>query len=169
MTGVQTCALPISLPTSNSSAREWLSRREFALKDLLEARRAIEPSCAQLAAAQVKEEDVTYLMGLLYRFESACEREDVEGMVASDEALHLKIAELSHNDVLISFVTILNEKLRDYRVHLFSITGNGVHAIPLHKSIVHRITDHDLHGASQEMLAHVNDIFRNLDDLTHPK
>ena len=158
-----------SLPSTNSSAREWLSRREFDLKDLLEARRAIEPSCAQLAAAKVKDEDITYLMGLLYRFESACEQEDVEGRVTSDEALHLKIAELSHNDVLISFVTILNEKLRDYRVHLFSITGNGVHAIPLHKNIVNQITARKTQSAAQEMLAHVNDIFRNLDDLTHPK
>jgi len=155
------------LPDSGDAAKNWLLHREFELKDLLEARRAIEPVCAQLAASKATPQDVTYLMGLLYRFEIGVQQEDAREMASADGELHARIAALSQNRVLITIAEMLNRQLMEYRLNLFSVKGNGVHAIQPHREIVARIAEGRGEEASLEMLAHVNDIFKNLHDITH--
>lgn len=157
------------LPNDDAGSKNWLARREFDLQDLLEARRAIEPACARLAASKaLLNDDVTYLMGLLYRFELAFKQKDAQGMAYADEQLHQKIAELSENSVLITFSTMLNERLREHRLHLFSVEDNGFGAIDAHRELVECIVGGKSELAFDQMLKHVNDVFKNLYDITHP-
>lgn len=154
------------LPSESKSASGWLAKNKYALKDILEARRAIEPLCASLAAKNASEDEVTFLWGLLYRYEDAYAKNDPIGMAESDDRLHMKIAELSKNEVLISILSILNEKLTDHRANLFAVEGNGVLAISMHKDIVSAIAKGSAQEAEAAMLNHVNGIFKNLNDLT---
>lgn len=75
-----------------------LQLEETPFSDLLEARRLLEPICANLAAQRVTPEEMAELEGIIAQMRLTLD--DTSAYVRQQLAFHLKVIAAAHNDVL---------------------------------------------------------------------
>lgn len=123
------------------------------LKDLLDARRAIEPACARVAALRASAEDIDKL------------RQSIENMrtQSGDDTIfwtenanfHLALVAAGQNCVLHTMMTALRELVYQYTAALHITDAERLGTIAEHTDIMEAIAAHDPGGAARASNEHL--------------
>jgi GntR family transcriptional repressor for pyruvate dehydrogenase complex len=146
--------------------------------DLMVARRAIEPACAEQAALHRLSADIVLLRDRLARHKQAQEGDSVVALKEANIGFHAALVDASHNPILITLhgrlIKIMQES--DWTVLRFS---KGIHGTPEveryvndHSDILASVEAQDGAAAARAMHAHLDAvdevIFSLPDDAKYP-
>lgn len=130
-------------------------------QDILEARLAVEPVCARLAASRAGLAQLAAIEAALSR---ARPGQDVEAFERADEAFHYAIAAATRSSLLASMQASITQARR--RVGWGYVKQNELpmrrHYDQQHAEIARAIAAHDAAAAEQAALAHLRTISDNL-------
>jgi GntR family transcriptional repressor for pyruvate dehydrogenase complex len=148
---------PLFEHPSNQDQASWLDRSD-SLRQLLEVRRALETSCARLAAKYRTATDLEQLSMDLAQMEACLTLESQSEQI--DVQYHLHIAQATQNPLFIELMTSLSEKLqqtmRDSRALWFYAEQSSSHRLwQEHQLIYLAIERQDAHEAAKQMEAHI--------------
>lgn len=119
---------------------------------LLSVRSALEAHSAKLAAGNARAEDVLQLHHLQHAGLEALTKEDAEGLVAANAALHAFITELSGNAVLAELIGLVDRRIRWYSTPFARLRGRG--AWDEHEELIRAIAAQDADAAEKIMAEH---------------
>jgi DNA-binding FadR family transcriptional regulator len=121
---------------------------------LLEVREAIEPVCAELAAARRTDADLESLGAIETRMEAAVH--DTPAFLAENVRWHVAVAVASHNDILAGFMLAIAEAVHA-ATDVRSLDADSIRAATFkaHAKIVDAIRDRDPVTARRRMERHV--------------
>jgi DNA-binding FadR family transcriptional regulator len=137
---------------SARTARRAVKAMGEELFDVLQFRRALEPSAAQLAAARAPEVDSAHLTELVHDTANAPHSE----YRAPDLRLHLAIAELTGSRSLVDSIARIQTRLSDLLGAFPIVEASLSHSDRQHTAIVRAIQAGDETVARLEMEAHVD-------------
>ncbi|MBI3261713.1 MAG: FadR family transcriptional regulator [Acidobacteria bacterium] len=100
---------------AGKSLSQFLQRERERLVDLSQARLALEPRLASLAAEHANRDDIERLRQALYAEINNIRGHDVEGALVADRAFHLAIAEATHSPTFMMLHTYLSDLVADIR------------------------------------------------------
>lgn len=138
------------------AATDWAQ-----LGPIVEARLAIEPYAAALAAHRRDEEQLSRLTKELARFDAATASDDKRALVMADVNFHGAIAEIG-NPVLAHTLRNLGVLLIKSRYISLHRTERRGHVANRHQAIYDAIMAGDAIGASEAMAAHLTDFVHEL-------
>lgn len=130
--------------------------------DVMVARRALEPACAQHAAMHRRSQDIALLRERLARHVEAKEGDSVDALREANLGFHAALVDATHNPVLIMLYERLTEIMQesDWTVLRFS---EGVHVTPEvarylddHADILAAIEASDGEAAARAMHVHLD-------------
>ncbi len=133
----------------------WAARDPGGIEKLLEARIALESPAAGLAAIRATEDDVAVLWEHQRAHLDADRRQDVVGLVESDQAFHNAIFEAADNDTLSRLYGLLIPELTDFRRKTLALPWAASRSTQGHEVIVRAIEGHDSAAARQAMGEHL--------------
>jgi GntR family transcriptional regulator, transcriptional repressor for pyruvate dehydrogenase complex len=138
-----------------SSVSMLIRGRQIKLADLMETREALEPFCAELAAAKRTEADLE----TLDRANDAIADPDADlsRFLQANLDWHVGVAIASHNELLIGFMTALSQAIYAGTANAAFI-NDSVRTVTAraHKSITKAIRDKDAEAAGRRMRRHVH-------------
>jgi len=130
--------------------------------DVLEVRRSLEASAVSLASERITPEQGKELMRILERLKS---EKSEAGNVRLDKELHYKIAEISGNALLMSFLaaisSLLESAIKRGRLGIMSSIENKAKLLAVHAHICEAIVAHDSDGAIAASNTHFKMILDN--------
>jgi len=145
-------------PSENLLARQvgsFARGRGVAFQTLIEAREALEPMLAQLAAHNHTDEDMAALDAITIRLEAAA-LADLPAFLAENVKWHWALAVASHNELLRAFMAsiagLIHASSRAEHVASDEVRGLVVAA---HRRILQAIRDRDGEAARRRMARHV--------------
>jgi GntR family transcriptional repressor for pyruvate dehydrogenase complex len=138
-------------------------------KEVLEVRKFIESGCAELAALRRTEQDLIAIEHALLKMKEALGNE--EQSEQADVDFHLRIAEASHNSLLIPMMVSLTERLQvsmsdSRRLWFFAEPASADRLLEEHTAIYEAIRDQDGTLAGERMAAHIRKVDTVLQRLT---
>jgi GntR family transcriptional repressor for pyruvate dehydrogenase complex len=136
---------------------EWFKNNEYRIQELLEARMAIEPMAASLAAERITEDQLDCLETSYNDFVVAIKNHRLEEIVLLDEKFHELIIRASSNELLYFLYSNFIPAMREYRSRAFSPPANPYLATEWHKKIIEALKTRNPHDAFQAMLGHIQD------------
>jgi len=83
-------------------------------------------------------------------------------MAILDARFHEKIVNITHNELLIALVRLVNYYFEKLRQTSFGIEEHASHAIEPHKRILEAIAAGDADKAANESVAHMKTAFKDL-------
>jgi DNA-binding FadR family transcriptional regulator len=122
---------------------------ERFLRNLEEARRAIEPACARLAATRRTAEDLTHLRIALAQM---ADGDDIETSIGGDVCFHHAVANATHNEIFQHLASIIDAGLRARDRHLLSTDPAPTMLIAAHTAVADAIEAGDPDAAERAML-----------------
>ena len=138
-----------------SSVSMLIRGRQIKLADLMETREALEPFCAELAAAKRTEDD----LATLDRANDAIADPgaDLSRFLQANLDWHVGVAIASHNELLIGFMTALSQAIYAGTENA-SFVDESVRTVTAraHKSVTKAIRDKDAEAAGRRMRRHVH-------------
>jgi GntR family transcriptional repressor for pyruvate dehydrogenase complex len=135
---------------------EQLARSGPAIRNPLEVRYIFEPQTAYLAAQRATEGEIAVMAGLI-RTQERVVASGGTGL-EQDTAFHFAIAGASHNDLLVTIVSYINEALRETREWSLRARAGSAASIRHHHCILSAIASHDAPGAQAAMAKHLEDV-----------
>lgn len=130
-----------------------IDRAEF--RQLLEARRAVEPACAALAAERATAAEIALLRELVAKMPDQAARGDLPGLMDNDRDFHGAIARAARSPTLQEFQRIIHERV----LRLWCIAlGAGRRVIQVtteHRDLVEVLARRDAAAAAAVARAHV--------------
>ena len=140
--------------------------------DILEVRQDLEGMAAGIAAQKITEEGKEELERLVQVYKESVEREDIEEIIANDEAFHKYIVSLSGNKTLIKMVSQVQELVLRFRYIYYEDFSRFRNQPTEHQSIVDAIISGSSSSArinAEEHLARLKDfVVREGDKLNKP-
>jgi GntR family transcriptional regulator, transcriptional repressor for pyruvate dehydrogenase complex len=129
--------------------------RQIKLADLMETREALEPYCAELAAAKRSDSDLETLDRANEAI--ADPKSDLNRFLQANVDWHIGVAIASHNELLIGFMTALSQAIYagTENASFIDDTVRDVTA-RAHKSITRAIRERDAEAAGRRMRRHVH-------------
>lgn len=125
-------------------------------KDILEARLALEPTIAAIAAVTASEGDLATIENCMYR---TAEVAGDDAWVQWDGAFHLAIAQATRNEVFVALVTAFNASRAMgpwRRTRIAGITAEKrTRSVALHREIVDALRQRSPDAASEAMRRHI--------------
>jgi GntR family transcriptional repressor for pyruvate dehydrogenase complex len=133
--------------------------------DVMAARSALEPTCAESAAGQRHESDLQAICAALELQEQLVEAD--EDASSADLDFHLAVAEATHNPVLVLLVERLVEIMRrspwvDLKHASRETPGGALRDVREHRAVFDAIERGDAPAASRKMRAHLRSVERDL-------
>jgi GntR family transcriptional repressor for pyruvate dehydrogenase complex len=125
-------------------------------RELFEARRAVEPETARLAAVRCTAEDAERIALILDAHAAALENE--EPGVDMAVGFHVLIAEVAGNDILLSFVRSLADVLEARGPILEKVPGYRVWEVEQHRRVFEDIRRGDPDAAADAMRRHLDEV-----------
>lgn len=122
---------------------------------LLEARRIIEVSVAELAAARRTDDDLAAMEGRLAEMEAAARAEDLESFVAADIGFHQAVLDAAANPFISALFDPLGQLLVEARRQTSAHGEIRTHAIEHHRKILSAIRGQDPQEARWAMHGHL--------------
>ena len=89
-------------------AMDWISSHRVVSSDYLFVRMALDPLAASLAAENAVSRDIDELCTIHQAFEKSVHEKDYVAMAELDARFHARIAAITHNDLLIALVGLVN-------------------------------------------------------------
>ncbi len=129
--------------------------------DVVVARRALEPVCAELAAIARNHRDIDGLRQIIHEHALILKRDgDPE---EADFSFHVALAAASHNPVLLILVERVVEIMRQAAWHELKLrarqrAGRATAFIEQHRAILHAVERYDASGAAAAMQTHLDAI-----------
>ena len=128
------------------------------LRQLSEARAAIEPEIARQAALKAKSQDVKQLRGIHERLVAATIHDEA---VEADIDFHRTLARIAGNEILKLMLESLADLGRESRRVTIGNVGRQ-RAIDHHAAILNAVTAHDANAAAKAMKHHMDEAARDL-------
>jgi GntR family transcriptional repressor for pyruvate dehydrogenase complex len=148
----------VQRPTTASMASSvgmMIRGRRIKLVDLMETREALEPYCAELAAAK---RTVAELAVLARANDAIADPQaDLAKFLQANLDWHVGVAAAGHNELLIGFMTALSQAIYAGTENA-AFVDDKVRAVTVraHKSITNAIRDKDVEAAGRRMRRHVH-------------
>jgi GntR family transcriptional repressor for pyruvate dehydrogenase complex len=131
-------------------------------RHLMEMRQLLEPPAASWAAERATPEERAALTEVVSRMQAV--RPDdphlVEMLERLDTELHHRIAEATHNPLLVRVMQSLLDLLSESRKRSLRIPGQGLKSVKFHAAIARAIARRDARGAGRAMREHLEDVLR---------
>jgi DNA-binding FadR family transcriptional regulator len=128
--------------------------RNVGFNDLHDVREALEALAAEGAARRHTDADVEDLTEKTTAVEAAVH--NVETYLAANLDWHIAVARASHNELLISFMSVLSNAIHDATaIEAFDSPDVRAATLKIHRSILAAIVDRDADAARRRMLRHV--------------
>jgi len=143
-------------------ATNWFRLHDAQMREYLEVRMSLDPLAARLAAMKRTEEDIAVLNQIQKEFEDCQKNHDSAQMAILDARFHEKIVNITHNELLIALVRLVNYYFEKLRQTSFGIEEHASHAIEPHKRILEAIAAGDADKAANESVAHMKTAFKDL-------
>lgn len=145
-----------------NSESELLSEA-IAPEDIVEARMSIEPLIVECAAERADEEDIEELQSIIKKMEE----ETKAGVYVpeTDEKLHNRIAQATHNDLYIKFMAAISSAMKHQKMWDFirdrTVTRSDYRDINFeeHKLLIEAIVEHDKAKAVELMTSHMQNLY----------
>lgn len=135
----------------------------FSPRELIDARLAVEPAIAELAATAARPSDIEELRRCVRKRETSADAETYEMW---DYSLHMAIANAAHNALLVQILEQIQNLRRsnDWRRYRRTTLAPARKRVsdPQHRTIVEAIARHDPRAAAETMRAHILTIRRHL-------
>ena len=128
--------------------------------DILEVRQDLEGMAAGIAAQKITEEGKEELKRLVQVYKESVEKEDIEEIIANDEAFHKYIVSLSGNKTLIKMVSQVQELVLRFRYIYYEDFSRFRNQPTEHQAIVDAIISGSSSSArinAEEHLARLKD------------
>jgi GntR family transcriptional repressor for pyruvate dehydrogenase complex len=143
-------------------ASRQLHESRFSPEMVLEARLALEPFLASLAAVRATAQEVEELFAMVHRAE-----EPGASFEEQDGQLHLEIARAARNDILTEFATVLhgartNQLWGSLKQRVFARPGRVEEYQSQHRAILRAIHRRDAPAAMEEMRRHLETVRRDM-------
>jgi GntR family transcriptional repressor for pyruvate dehydrogenase complex len=123
---------------------------------LAELRLILEPGIAALAAARVKEEDLTAMREAVAVMDRA--QKDPAAYIEADLDFHLALAEAAANPLILSLIDSIVGLLREQRIKIFNVEGGPQRGQVHHKRILEAMERRDPEMARGAMRAHLEQV-----------
>jgi GntR family transcriptional repressor for pyruvate dehydrogenase complex len=133
---------------------------------LLQARKALEPAIAAVAAARITDEEIAALDRCLVRSREYAGMH--EAFLEADLDLHEIVIAASGNPILERLMASISRLGRASRQRTQLIPGVVATTLEDHREIVEALRRHDPQGAAEAMLKHIVHIERKLMEFTAP-
>jgi GntR family transcriptional regulator, transcriptional repressor for pyruvate dehydrogenase complex len=132
-------------------------------EDIVEARMSIEPLIIEFAALRATNEDIKALQKTIIKMEE----ETKAGVYVpeTDETLHKQIAEASHNDLFIKFMSAISNAMKQQEMWHFirdrTVTRPDYRDVNFqeHQSLIKAIEDHNAKEAVELMTSHMENLY----------
>jgi GntR family transcriptional regulator, transcriptional repressor for pyruvate dehydrogenase complex len=129
--------------------------RRVSIQSLIEAREALEPMLAQLAAVNRTAQDLVSLEAISARLEDAAPT-DVPRFLAENVAWHRALAIASHNELLCAFLTSISGLIHEAsQMEDFAPDDVRALVVKVHRRILAAIAAGDADAARRRMERHV--------------
>ncbi len=129
---------------------------------LLEMRQLLEPPAAAWASERAAPEERKALAEVVSRMKAV--RPDdpdlVETLQRLDSELHHRIAQATHNPLLVRVMQSLLDLLSESRKRSLQIPGQGLKSVRYHEVIARAVAKGDPDGAARAMRQHLEDVSR---------
>jgi GntR family transcriptional repressor for pyruvate dehydrogenase complex len=126
--------------------------------DLHQVRQILEVAIAGLAASQAAQADITRMEQILNGMEAV--RDDPVAFAAKDADFHHKLAETTHNALLVFLLGSLRDLTHEIRLRVARYPGLAEEVLPSHWRIVERVAAKDPEGAREAMQEHLDQAWR---------
>ncbi len=123
------------------------------LAELLEARQAIEPACAHIAATHSSPEDIAKLRESIERMEAALADDEI--FWNENANFHLSLVHAGQNRVLHTLMTALRELIYGFTADLHISADERTGTIDEHTTIMEAIATHDPEAAANATHDHL--------------
>lgn len=131
-------------------------------RSLIEARRMVEISAAELAAERRTDEQLSRMAGFVKTMQQAHDEDDVPRFVEADLAFHGTIFEAVDNVFVDALFEPLEQVVRRLRTETSAVPDIRIHAISWHSTILEKLDAGDSAGARETMRGH---LFQTQDDM----
>jgi len=128
---------------------------DTTLEHLFEARRAVEPAIAAIAAGRISDEELEDLGACLERSIAAPDR---HAFLEADLELHELVVKAAGNPLLARFMESVSVLGLASRRETFKLPGITEQSLADHRAIVSALRDRDPGGAHRAMLDHLRNI-----------
>lgn len=142
-----------NIPTVTRSLTTLFQYERVSLADLLEARRAIEPACARVAASRASPNDVAALRQSVENMRAGLEND--ASFWAENANFHLALVSAGQNIVLRTLMTALRELIYEFTVGMPIVTEERLNTLAEHTAIMEAIAAHDPDAAAQATHRHL--------------
>ena len=135
------------------------TRESLSFGQLHSVRCVLEESIAGLAAEEATAEDITRLERLMTGMWGNTSRGN---LIAQEDAdFHHSLALATHNPLLIMFLYIMRDLLREYSRPVLPHLDISADVLPYHDRILEKVVARDVEGARQAMREHLEQIMKN--------
>lgn len=158
----------VERPSSNTVTRSLTTLFQYekvSLAALLEARRAIEPACARVAADRAQAEDVAALKDSIRRMKA--DLEDDANFWTENANFHVALAEAGRNTVLNTLMVSLRELIYEFTAGLHIEPEERLETVMEHTAIMKAIVARDPDGAALAAEAHLESFEKRLKQVFH--
>lgn len=137
-----------------------LIESEAGCLEVMEAREALEPAVAALAAGKVAKPALTKLRDALKRMGQFAAKNDFEAYFQADKAFHRALADAAGNALVTSALgplidTMDHKVYREFTRHYYLKNVSDLqHVVDLHREILDALEDRDVDTARSKMVEH---------------
>ncbi len=124
-----------------------------SLAELLDARRAIEPACARVAATRATAEDIAALRRSVINMRAGLEDDAV--FWTENANFHVALAEAGRNTVLNTLMVALRELIYGFTAEMHIASDERMETVAEHTEIMEAIATHNPGAAAQAAEAHL--------------
>lgn len=134
------------------------------IQDAFAVRVQLEGMAARLAASSATREDISTLTALIEQEAKLFGSRDINAYFRVNDAIHLKIAQLSGNKTLYEFVNAILSRVNIYLILYDPFMHLELNpSMEEHRAIVRKLEEHDASGAEAAMTAHLQSTLAGLE------
>lgn len=136
---------------------------QVEIEETFLVRAQLEVMATGLTAAKITPKQIQELQNLIQQETAVFDKNNLDEYYATNDALHLKIAEFSGNRVLYSYINDLLDRTRIFLILYDPFYKLEYSPTTEHEAIVKAIAEHDADKACDAVRAHINSSISGLD------
>ena len=160
--GIGTVVEPVSAGSYVSSLSSHLSLHPMTVRDLIEARMAVELMTARLAALRATPAERQGLQEIMDQMKATYLQQDVDAFSEWSTRFHAELAGMCGNSVLVKFLETIWDFLRNFITEMSSIPDSMEKSMEYHSAICDAVLAGDGNGAQEAMRRHLINIIERI-------
>lgn len=130
-----------------------------SLNEVLEFRKVVEGSVAELACLKASSEDIENLEKIFFNMEKY--KDDLDKFTQEDFNFHITLGNITKNSIIMQLYTIIHEELNTAFKKIVTVRGNKA-GLYYHKLILEAIKENNCEKAKKSMDEHMEDLCKAL-------